>query len=61
MTNADKIRAMTDEELAEWIRTHVDCDWLCPCFDACNKEPKMVIYTPCEQKLLEWLQKEADE
>lgn len=24
MTNADKIRAMTDEELADWIMSH-DC------------------------------------
>lgn len=29
MTNADRIRAMTDEELAEWFCDNVSCDCGC--------------------------------
>jgi len=29
MTNADKIRSMTDEQLADWIMIHVDPCALC--------------------------------
>lgn len=64
LTNADRIRAMTDEGLAECIHLHIDCEQTCPCFDACHKEyegeaEKYFIYTPCEQKLLEWLKQEV--
>ena len=57
MTNADKIRAMTDEELAVWLVEHVDCGEGCPVFrHLCN-------YTSegCEVDLLQWLKEEADE
>lgn len=39
ITNADKIRAMSDEELAEWIcslMTADCCDQRCPARDICN-------------------------
>ena len=52
-TNADRIRSMTDEELAElfWIRA--DCE-LCP-----NKEP--YCSDDCKKHWLDWLKKEATE
>lgn len=39
ITNADRIRAMSDEELAEWIcsiMTAECCDQRCPARDICN-------------------------
>jgi len=53
MTNADRIRAMTDEELSElfWIRA--DCE-LCP-----NKEP--YCSDDCKKHWLEWLREEAND
>ena len=39
MTNADRIRAMSDEELAEWlcsISTAECCDRSCPARDMCD-------------------------
>ena len=38
MTNADRLRAMTDEELAEWLQNAADCR--CPlahCVHDCKK------------------------
>ena len=52
-TNADKIRAMTDEELAEWCAQEAECPptrLLCQEY-ACD----------AGQCWLEWLQEEADE
>lgn len=53
-TNADKIRSMSDEELAEWINSK----------DACEQ----CAYTPgglcmrksCTNGILKWLQSEAE-
>ena len=52
-TNADRIRSMTDEELAKWLWFKVG---KCPPFDVC---PSQCI--PCEAKYcwLEWLKQEA--
>ena len=53
MTNADKIRAMTDEALAEWCAQEAECPptrLLCQEY-ACD----------AGQCWLAWLQKEADE
>ena len=49
MTNADKIRAMTDEELAEWI-AHPKIAY-CQ-YDICNGE------TDCSMCALQWLKQE---
>lgn len=52
-TNSDKIRAMTDEELAEWITEIADHGWgKCPpeC-RYCGRERK------CESAWLDWLRK----
>ena len=57
MTNADKIRAMSDEELAEWLT--------CPiCKYASCKKTCPVIFPnadSCEIQILAWLQKPAEE
>ena len=57
MTNADRIRSMTDEELAKWfyVRTSDCVD--CPADDLCN----VFAHASCEELLLRWLKQEVDE
>ena len=50
MTNADKLRAMTDEELAEWLTLLVWGE---------NREINYILGCTVE-KWLEWLQKECE-
>ena len=53
LTNADRIRAMTDMELAkELSRIHGTCDW-CPMHDDCDGEN-------CDGQLLDWMKQEAE-
>lgn len=59
MTNADRIRNMTDEELAEFIaRNNYDCadyceDAKCGCSWSCGNKDKTIA--------LQWLQKESED
>lgn len=59
MTNADRIRSMTDEELAEFIaRNNYDCanyceDAKCGCSWSCGNKDKTIA--------LAWLKKESEE
>lgn len=57
LTNADKIRAMNNEELAEWLASIVECDDDCPCIKECCEKEEMGF---CYQSMLEWLKKEID-
>lgn len=55
-TNADRIRAMTDEELAVWLDDMI-CDCDCnpvPCREFCKVED-------CHEAWLRWLKKEVEE
>lgn len=53
MTNADRIRSMTDEELAEWISEYTDC--LCGIHKpGCSKTKGTCVAT-----WLDWLKQEA--
>ncbi len=54
-TNADRIRAMSDEELANMWVSYVDCGE-CPAHRECNMLPQ-----DCLRLALEWLKKEVDE
>ena len=62
MTNANKIRAMTDEEMAEWIAKHMYCEE-CMFFveetGLCNYEARYG--KGCNGAMLNWLKQEADE
>ena len=55
-TNGDNFRAMTDEELAEWLACNCDCASTCmamkPC---CAKSEK-----DCVQAWKEWLRQECE-
>lgn len=53
-TNADRIRAMTDEELVDWLLLYLLCS-VCPMQDYCSTTD-----LPCEKVILEWLQQPAE-
>jgi hypothetical protein len=60
MTNADKIRSMNDEQLADWIMRYVEPCALCAyykCGEGCSPPPN----TDCETGRLEWLKQEHKE
>ena len=53
-TNADRIRAMTDEELAKFLTTEDMCELICsPAPPHCDGQ--------CKQKMLDWLKQEVAE
>lgn len=54
-SNSDRIRSMTDEELANMWYSYVDCG-SCPMHRECNILPK-----DCLRLALEWLQAESGE
>jgi len=53
-TNADRIRAMTDDELAEWLSDMHD-SVTCPNGGAINCNPS------CKRCWLDWLKEEVDD
>lgn len=59
MTNEDKIRQMTDEELLDWLDgLHLDYDILC----MCDYDPaRCKNYVGCRECWKDWLAEEADE
>ena len=60
MTNADRIRSMTDEELVE---LHYSSSAHCIADDptVCDRHDFIGNLTPCEQCYLKWLQQPAKE
>lgn len=55
-TNADRIRNMSDEELAELLFDKSRCD---NCFANCNDKDNCPSLGSCYSRHLEWLQSEA--
>lgn len=54
LSNADRLRSMTDEELAEFLTTEDMCELICaPAPPHCDGQ--------CKQKMLDWLRQEATE
>ena len=53
-TNADKIRAMSNEELAEFFARKSPCNYYC------NYVGKSCNGVSCKQGILEWLKSEAE-
>lgn len=56
-TNADRIRNMPDEELAELLFDKARCD---NCFANCNDKDNCPSLGSCYSRHLEWLQSEAE-
>ena len=62
MTNADRIRAMSDEELAEWLSPIADCV-RCYTWGKDNPFDMRPCYTGekrCKQLWLDWLQEVSE-
>lgn len=69
ITNADRIRAMSDEELAEKMMTHVNheiidivpfCKNFIECVEKLNADG-VISDENCKKCLIEWLQSESEE
>mgnify|MGYP004540010397 CR=1 FL=1 len=56
-TNADKIRDMSDEELAEFMSENTSCYY---CKVQCEDRPNSPTESSCNFRWLEWLQSEAE-
>ena len=56
ITNADRIRSMSDEELSEFINALTVCD--CCSYDGICSEYNNI--PKCRKGVLEWLQKPAE-
>lgn len=57
MTNANRIRNMSDEELADSLTAIAKCD---ECFIIKGHQSYCLPTLACRQKHLEWLQSEAE-
>lgn len=62
-TNADRIRAMTDDELADFLRDVGDCIRRCPAKigDCISSESCISSGSACRAAWIEWLKQEAKE
>lgn len=56
-TNADRIRAMSDEKLAWFMAINIGCDE-CRFFATCQSAPQD---KACPEKWLDWLKQEEEE
>jgi len=58
ITNADRIRSMSDEKLARWIALH-------PCLPSCPAQTEECFKTSkfesCTERWLDWLREEISE
>lgn len=56
-TNGDRIRVMTDEELAEWLAVRINCeDGRCPAHASCVPSMEDM---QCKDWICGWLKQEA--
>jgi hypothetical protein len=62
MTNADRIRAMSDEELASWAKKQIGCGaGFFPCGVVCNGKCEAHSPEACRTLIMEWLKQPAEE
>ena len=62
MTNADKIRSMTDKELAKWLDIMADCNISCPAKQTCFElAGSGTLVRGCVAMIKAWLQQEYKE
>lgn len=57
-TNADRIRNMSDEELAEFMSENTSCYY---CKVQCEDRPNSPTESSCNFRWLDWLQSEAEQ
>lgn len=63
MTNGEKIRSMSDEEIADWWCENVRCGSGCPVYDECLGDHRAAKYVDlrCDQVIKMWLKQEAQD
>ena len=65
MTNADKIRSMSDEKLAAWLWNHIDRDVFCEEMCADKQSHTWCWESPQDEngadKIFEWMRTEHEE
>ena len=61
MTNSDRIRAMTDEELAEMFAVEVSDCRICEHITNSRCEHIITTYAECIKHWLKWLKMESEE
>ena len=57
-TNGDKIRAMSEDELAMWAAHIAMCTW-CPAKNINTASPCKGFYSECKANWIAWLKQEA--
>ena len=61
-TNGDRIRAMTDEELAAWGKVQIGCGFdFFPCGVVCDGKCESYDNETCKAKILKWLQQPVED
>ena len=61
ITNADRIRAMSDEELASWAKKQIGCGaGFFPCGVVCNNKCETHSPEECRTRIMEWLKQPTD-
>ena len=61
MTNADRIRAMSDEELYLWAKKQIGCGFdFFPCGVVCEGKCESYSDEQCKAKIMEWLKQPAE-
>ena len=60
-TNADRIRAMSDEKLASWAKKQIGCGaGFFPCGVVCNGKCEAHSPEACRTLIMEWLKQPAE-
>ncbi len=60
-TNADRIRAMSDEELYIWAKKQIGCGFdFFPCGRVCDGKCESYSEEDCKAKIMEWLKQPAE-
>lgn len=60
-TNADRIRAMSDEELYAWARKQIGCGFdFFPCVLVCDGKCGSYDAEKCKAKIMNWLKQPAE-
>ena len=59
MTNAEKIRAMSDKKLAKWVKVCISECHRCPAYKFCGDLTTFSEMSSCADILMLWLEQEA--
>lgn len=61
-TNADRIRAMSDDELVDWAKIQIGCGFgFFPCGVVCDGKCESYDDETCKSKIMEWLKQPVEE